>query len=70
MSDRYKFIEGSESGHCCFEASVVDTWTTQLIAGKRYTGGDGNPACKQVCECFEPEDAAQICAALNMSVTI
>ncbi|MCP4377696.1 MAG: hypothetical protein GY794_16160 [bacterium] len=66
--DRYKVLDGSESGHCCFEATVVDT--TKLLSdlmqnGHPYEGSDGEPKCESVCECFDRDDAEQICAALN-----
>lgn len=70
MTDRYKVLDGSESGHCCFEATVVDTTKPLLIAGNRYEGSDGEPKCEAICECFEKEDAEQICEALNMAWTI
>jgi len=43
-------LTGSDSAHCCFEFTVVEKT------------GEG---CKTVCECFDLEDAARICAALN-----
>jgi len=56
MSERYKVVEGSESAHCCFEATVVDTQTP-------------NPSFRNepdwVCECFDMEIAQKIADALN-----
>lgn len=56
MSERYKAVEGSESAHCCFKATVVDTQTS-------------NPSfCDEldwVCECFDMESAQKIADALN-----
>jgi len=46
---RFNVIQGSQSKHCCFEASVVDA--------KRQN--------EAVCECFEMKDAEIIAAALN-----
>lgn len=46
---RYIVIEGSKSGHCCFNFTVVDT-----------TRDD-----ESVCECFDREDAELIVKALN-----
>jgi len=63
--DRYKALEGSESGHCCFEATVVDTQTPTFIGGQRYQGSDGEPKCEQICECFDMADAERIAAAMN-----
>lgn len=51
---RYKVFIGSESGHCCFEATVIDTQSTEY-----HASGDW------VCECFEMSDAERICAVLN-----
>ena len=47
---RYKIIDESVSGHCCFEASVVDTET---------------PLGRTICECFKRADAEKIAAALE-----
>ena len=56
MSERYKAVKGSESGHCCFDATVVDTQTPHpLFAREHY----------YVCECFDMEDAQKIADALN-----
>jgi len=69
MAERYKVIEGSESGHCCFDATVVDTTRPRI-------GGDGKPMKKyrsrhfyyeSVCECFAVTDAKRIAAALNQT---
>ena len=57
---RYVVIPESQSGHCCFDYTIVDTERPQLINGMRY-----NKQCAPVCECFEEEDALLICAALN-----
>ena len=58
MSARYKVDEGSESAHCCFEATVVDTQTP-------------HPSFRNepdwVCECFDMEIAQKIADALNAS---
>lgn len=51
---RYKVIESSVSGHCCFEATVIDT--SEVEAGLAHS-------C--VCECFTLEDAQKVCNALN-----
>lgn len=52
---RFKVIDGSQSAHCCFEATVVDTTKPGWGAG-RY---------EPVCECFERADAEKIAAALS-----
>lgn len=53
---RYRVVDGSVSGHCCFEASVVDTQVPHPI----YKDQPG-----WVCECFEVENAKHIAEALN-----
>jgi len=50
---RYRVVRGSESGHCCFEATVIDT--EELF--------DGKP--DYVCECFDPPRAHAIADAMN-----
>lgn len=52
MGDRFVVKEGSASGHCCFEASVVDT----ALSG---------PEDYIVCECLFQHDAAHLAKALN-----
>lgn len=59
MDNRYKVLPGSQSGHCCFDATVVDTNTPQ----KRWHGKE--PRYEAVCECFDPADAELVAAALN-----
>jgi len=59
-SGRFEVREGSESGHCCFEATVVDTATPHPVYGTLNP-----PQFNWVCECFEVEDARRIAAALN-----
>lgn len=56
MSERYKAVKGSESGHWCFDSTVVDTRTPHPeFTGDHYW----------VCECFDMEDAQKIADALN-----
>lgn len=62
---RYRVVSGSESGHCCFVASIVDTKYPVIIHGKHYIKGDGEPAFEAVCECFNMQDAINIVHALN-----
>jgi hypothetical protein len=50
---RYKVVQGSESGHCCFDATVIDTLFSE--------GSDNH----LVCECFEVEQANLIAKLLN-----
>ena len=54
---RYKIVEGSESGHCCFYYTVVDTSATAHEHTKKF---------KSVAECFDDEDAKAVCKALNL----
>ena len=61
---RYIIIEGSQSAHCCFDATVVDTMNPVIIGGKPYAP-DGVQEYKSVCECFEVSDAIAICDAMN-----
>lgn len=51
MSDRYKIVEGSESGHCCFEFSVIDTQNKELF--------------EPICETYTKRHAELICNCLN-----
>jgi hypothetical protein len=55
---RYRAIEGSQSAHCCFEATVIDS--SKLM--NRFPDDD---RFEVVCECFELGDAEKIAAALN-----
>lgn len=52
---RYQVVIGSQSAHCCFDATVVDS--------SKPTGY--REKFEQVCECFDVADAELICAALN-----
>lgn len=57
---RFKVIDGSQSCHCCFEFTVVDTSKPVMIGGKHYEG-----QFEPICECFERADADLIASALN-----
>lgn len=61
--NRYIVEEGSDSSHCCFEWSVMDTHTK---TSKNYLTGGFYLKC--VCECFDKEDAENICNLLNKSL--
>lgn len=50
---RYQVVKGSESAHCCFEATVIDT--------EKEMGSHPD----WVCECFEPSRAHAIADAMN-----
>lgn len=57
---RFLKINESQSAHCCFEYTVVDTTKPYIINGEQYKG-----RFESVCECFEEEHAQLICDALN-----
>lgn len=57
---RYKIVEESQSAHCCFSHTVVDTTRPRTIGDEHY-----NNSYEAVCECFEEEDAILVCSALN-----
>ena len=59
MSYRYRVEEGSQSAHCCFVATVVDTKNVTFI------NDEGTKIYETVCECFTISDAAKIATALN-----
>lgn len=62
---RYEVVRGSKSGHCCFEATVVDTGKPEMIRGEPRTTPDGRAQFETVCECFDVADAQRVCDALN-----
>lgn len=58
---RYKVFPISQSAHCCFEATVVDS-----TKPKTYFDPDINDFHHEtICECFSIEDAQLVCDALN-----
>lgn len=66
MMARFIVVDGSESGHCCFVATVVDTTAPLMILGKPdQNPRTGMPRYDSVCECFDHADAERICSALN-----
>jgi hypothetical protein len=67
LEPRFKVIPGSDSGHCCFEATVVDTSRPVIVRGKPWVF-DGEPQYETVCETFDMAAAEQIAAALNGAV--
>jgi hypothetical protein len=58
--NRYQVVAGSESAHCCFEATVIDTdnpeWKSSFDGVQHY---------KSICECMSIDDANKIADALN-----
>lgn len=69
MTDRYKIVSGSQSAHCCFGFTVVDTHQRVIIGGKPWSTSSGEPEYEPMCECFDDEAAELICKALNGNVT-
>ena len=66
MSERYTILKESKSGHCCFQATVMDTTKPDIIGGEHYMDENGDLHYKTVCECFEIEDAEVVAKALNL----
>lgn len=62
---RYVIFEGSFSGHCCFEFSVMDTTKPEIDGDGELLVFDGQACYETICECFTKEDAETVCAALN-----
>jgi len=60
MAGRFIVVDGSKSGHCCFEFSIIDTHRKTF---KYDDGGISEPYA--VCECFFKGEADEICKALN-----
>ncbi len=56
MSQKYKAIEGSQTAHCCFVATVINTTKKHSIFKHLYD---------PICECFDMSDAETIADALN-----
>ena len=68
MVKRYIVRNGSKSGHCCFDFTVMDTTKPEIIGGKHYET-NGKKQYEAVCECFEQEQAELVAAALNQKET-
>ena len=62
---RYKVINESESAHCCFKATVIDTDQKILDGDGNHMLSDGRFKYESVCETFSIEDAELICSSLN-----
>jgi hypothetical protein len=60
MSKRFKVVKGSQSCHCCFEYTVVDTSKPVMIGDEHY-----KDQFEPVCETFEKGEAELICISLN-----
>lgn len=63
MTERYTVVEGSQSAHCCFAFTVVDTTKPVMVNGAQYKG-----QFEALCECWERSEADQIARALNIDV--
>lgn len=65
---RFQLIEGSTSGHCCFEFTIEDRAKPDMRASggtERMVDSDGRPKFQPVCECFDRESAERLVNALN-----
>lgn len=69
MSARYKVVAGSQSAHCCFCFTVVDSSRPFFIGQKQWVDADGTPEFEALCECFNVDDARRIADALNRAQT-
>lgn len=58
VCDRFIILEDSDSGHCCFEHSILDTTKMNDVWPEKY---------ESICETFDIESAESICEALNWS---
>lgn len=56
---RYQVMPWSESGHCCFGSTVVDTTSLEVLDTGYILVN------RIVCECFEHDDAVRIAEELN-----
>lgn len=64
MSNRFQVVDGSQSGHCCFEHTVIDTSRPVVYHGVPFVD-DGQQRYTSVCECFGRTEADMIAASLN-----
>lgn len=62
---RYVVKKGSNSGHCCFVYSVMDSFRKVI---ERADGGKDSP--EAVCECFYEKEANMIADALNRAADL
>jgi hypothetical protein len=54
---RFIIVDESLSAHCCFDYTIVDTHFGKEDYGDYWK--------KTMCECFDKEEAENICQALN-----
>lgn len=64
---RYIVVEGSQSAHCCFQATVCDTHDPVIFDGVHQTNKRGELQYYSFCECLDERAAKIICDALNNS---
>lgn len=57
---KYIVVKGSQSAHCCFAYTVVDTGKPVMIGDEHYANH-----YEIVCETFDESSANLICNALN-----
>ena len=62
MSGRYKVLAGSQSGHCCFDYTVVDTLKPHPVYASQGL-------FDAICETFREEKAHAVARALNAATT-
>ena len=62
MSGRYKVLAGSQSGHCCFDYTVVDTLKPHPVYASQGL-------FDAICETFREEEAHAVARALNAATT-
>ena len=62
MSGRYKVLAGSQSGHCCFDYTVVDTLKPHPVYASQGLFA-------AICETFREEGAHAVARALNAATT-
>lgn len=62
MSGRYKVLAGSQSGHCCFDYTVVDTLKPHPVYASQGL-------FDAICETFSEEEAHAVARALNAATT-
>lgn len=60
LNRRYKVKKYSVTGHCCFEATVVDTETPTLLSD-----GSQIRSFSALCECLDVKQAKLIAKVLN-----
>lgn len=64
INNRYLVVDGSDTGHCCFRFTVVDTLKPNMANGKQMEI-DGKLYYDAICETFNREEADMVANALN-----